>query len=461
MHIKTLLTYSLLVTATFAFAPGNSYAASDDKPKEETSEEVGKEDGKAEKDNGEESEDGEEVVEELDPKLYRVKTTYLKLPKGKHQPWKLLRSLQKLQDDIVMGKPDSLQAYRITLEQSSSWMLKLPNAVWQCERNLDAVAVYLLIGGNPQVGFKALQKSKLTLGQKVPLRAAISYTERDLGTAMGLMEKLDHTILPLSAAAQFALAKSMVISSSDIKQAKFLIDEARRLAPGTLIEEAALRRAIRISGEEKNADEFLRLTHTYLNRFRTSAFFKDFLKNFAFAFVRMPPEMNKKMMVEVKELAKVLPDDQKVVIASYLARNATVNARTDLAKWASNLVMEKTNSRSKLHARMALYSVASEIVDKERMKDAVKVLAGIQENTLDRNDQKLFSAVSSLAERIMSEPLRSGKVQRLLGNNDQLYPDDEPSTPALLEEQMPYVNANQVVKKADELFTEFKDVLGE
>ena len=458
MSLKTLLAYSFFMSVIFAPNTMDSLAASSEPAKEEKQDAEKAAETTATKDV---TEEGEDVVEELDPKLYRVKTTYFKLPKGKHQPWKLLRSLQHLQDDIAVGKPDSLQAYRVLLEQASNWMLMLPNAVWQCERNLDAVAVYLLIGGNPEIGFKALQKSRLTQGQKVPLRAAISYTQRDLETAMKLMETLDHTILPLSASAQFALAKSMIISSSDIKMAKSLIDEARRLAPGTLIEEAALRRAIRISGEEQNADDFLRLSHTYINRFRDSAFFKDFLKNFVFALVRMPVETHDTMMKEVKQLAAILPDEQQIVIASYLARNATVNARTELAKWAGNLVMEKTSSKSKLHTRMALYSAAAGIVDKERMEDSTKMLTGLNEKALDRNDKKLLEAVNSIAKRMMSEPLQPRKVKQMLREDDQVYPDDEPSLPAIVKDQMPFVDANPTVQKADRLFTEFKNILGE
>ena len=182
----------------------------------------------------------------------------------------LVRALQRLQDEIAVGKPRSLEAYRILLLRVSVWMEELDPSVWNHERNLDALAVYLLIGGKTELGYKALQTTKLEEWQKLTLEAALAYAERDAGTAYDRMLRIDHQALPPSISAQFALAKSMVSSSTDLELSAKYLQEARRLAPGTLIEEAALRRAIRISGETASFGEFVSMSKSYLHRFRKS-----------------------------------------------------------------------------------------------------------------------------------------------------------------------------------------------
>lgn len=399
----------------------------------------------------------EDKFKDANPEIVRVTSSYQHLPDGKNQPWKLVRALQLLQDNIAAGKPEALQAYRLLLTHIGAKMLKIPDDYWDIERNLDAVAVFLLIGGDPKIGFKALNKSDLSEGQKMPLRAALAFAERDVAEAYDQLISFDIRVLPISISAQFALAKSMVVSSSDLDLAKKHLNHARLLAPGTLIEEAAIRRAIRIAGEQKDLKEFIKLSHIYMYRFRYSLYFNDFLKNYTYSLVRMPKEHLPKLMKELKKITNELSDDQQITISSYISRHGVLNGNIQLAKWASHHGRELLEPGSKLHARMSLYAAASTVITEETMQHSKEYLSELDVSLLNEDDSKLYNAVKAMAKRMQSEPVDAGTLIKLATSQSQVFPDDLPSEAAALEEKFSKMaSENATIIRSATLFQELE-----
>lgn len=378
---RSFITSLMLGVSMFLSSPIVAYSASIDEIKE--------------------AEEAKEL--ETPSKRFRVGFGYEKLPDGAEQPWKLIRRLQRQQDDILLGKPRAQDAYRLLLQQIGKIISNLDNNVWESERNLDAISVYILLGGKTELGYKALQKTKLDDLQKQPLVAAIAYAERDLARAYELMLKLDHLALPPSMSAQFALAKSMVVSSNDLDKALVYLREARRLAPGTLIEEGAIRRSIRISGERKAVNDFFQLSRSYLRRFRKSHYFNDFLKNFGFALVRMPQNKEDDLLNFLKEVLSQVDASQQVSVAAYVSRYTAISGRRVMSLWASQMALEKLVKNSVLHKRMRLYAASAKIVDPENTLSAMVALEEMSSAKLDRIDQEILNAAKLLGEQILKD----------------------------------------------------------
>ncbi len=402
---------------------------------------------------------GEEETGASEPEIVRATSSFAPLPEGKYQPWRLVRALQLVQDGIATGKPGGLGLYRILLSKTSDWLLVQNKAVWQHERNLDAAAIYLLIGGNPEVGETAYARSKLSYPQKLPLEAAIAYAKREFTKARELMAAIDHKVLPPSASAQFALAKSMIVSSSNLEMANQYLNEARRLAPGTLIEEASLRRALRISGETKSLDDFQALSNTYFSRFRNSHYFSDYLKNYVFALVRMPDE--DEMLSEFQSLIDEFDEEQQIAITTYAARKAVISGQTQLAQWASNWAIGNLNDQSKLHTRMRLYAVASGIIDTGSIEASMEMFGTIEKSELDERHQKLFDAVASLSDRIVSQPMGIEHLKQVLRKEQQTFPEDEPIMPESINDLTEFLNSNETVRRSQKLFLDMGTLVPE
>ncbi|MEM9279141.1 MAG: hypothetical protein AAGA76_11260 [Pseudomonadota bacterium] len=351
----------------------------------------------------EKSDSAEKVEKDTGPVFERKGMLFENKPEGVHQPWQLLRAIQRQQDRIVAGEKNATKAYRILLVQSANWMFELNDRAWQYERNLDALATYLLIGGRVELGYKALQRTRLKKPHTLLLKAAIAYSERDIVTAHDLITKIDHASLPPSVSGQVALAKAMIFSSSDLSTAASFLEEARLLAPGTLIEEAAIRREIRIAAELKSVDTLKYLYKTYLRRFANSHYFTDFLRNASYAFVNVSQGDGSDIIPDLDYFLAQLDTDQKIKVLEYVARRSATTGRFELAGWATAFALDNLDKGSKVHTRLTLYAAASKIVMPKKTEETLQSANSINEDHLKEYDQNLLKAVKILGDKIMSE----------------------------------------------------------
>lgn len=394
--------------------------------------------------------------------VHKPKLTVVTPPiTGNSQPWQLVRRLQHAQDAIVMGKQGSLEVYRKLLVNYSGLMLAQGKDVWSSKKNLMAAAVYVLAGGNPAVGIKAVEASELDDEAKRPLIAVVAYAERNFSASRKLLIALDHTNIPSSAAAQFALAKSMVTSSTDLGLAKAYLNEARRLAPGTLVEEAALRRSFRIVDDNSSLEEYRLNASSYVRNFRKSLYFSDFLKNFSFGLMRLPRGKEQEVLKYLKSFFEELNENEQLRILVYTARSATVSGRVETAYWSSKRALELLNPKNKFHARMRLYFSASGVVQPKTFKASVAEFSKINRSALDNNDQKLFDAVAVLVKRLQGGPMDLAKLNDIGYGKKQAYPDDVLDEPRVNKNEAVILNSNKVIIRAQKLFSDLDNIMSE
>lgn len=320
-----------------------------------------------------------------------------------NEPWRMIRQLQNVQDQIASGEPDAQKIYRDLIEKIADELKSLDDDVWQKKRNLDSVGLFVLIGGDVEVAYKALQKSRLDEAEKKPLSAALAFAERDTQKASFLFETLDHTELPYSVAPQYSLAKAMTYSASNLIKAKTFLSEARKLAPGTLIEEAALRRAIRITGETNSFDEFIKLSRTYMRRFHKSYYFKDFLRNYAYSAVRMPPSIERDVLQELQILMAKLDVSDQAAVSVYVAKKAAVVGLNELGWWASNHALSFLRQGSTTFLKMQLYRAASGIVKPEESRQVLEIAQSLNVKNLGNFDRKIRESILTLGHGILRE----------------------------------------------------------
>ncbi len=407
--------------------------------------------------------DEHEAVEEVLPQTpeYRYSSSYKELPQGENQPWRMMRKLQRAQDQIIIGSSDALENYRKMLFDYSTKMLKFQGEIWSHERNLDAVAIYVLVGGNPEAGKIALERSNLGMAEKFPLKAAMAFSEHNIDEAYRMLSAIEPTVLPPSLAGQFALARAMVTSSIDLDMTTDYLNVARRLAPGTLIEEASLRRLLRISGRQKDFEMFRFISSTYMRRFQRSHYLNDFLKSYAFGIARMPLEYQNESLKELQELVEMLEKRSGLFVLTFVARNGTIQARTKLARWAANEELGKLRAGSKLHTRMKLYVAASGIVDEEFAEEAVEMLEQIDSGVFDASDKKLFDAVTALSKRIMGAFLDTDQLVTILKNDQQTFPGENPKMPIELLKQVEFLRSNKHVTRFESLSKNYDTIMSE
>ena len=200
-----------------------------------------------------------------------------------------MREITSLQSDLAYGKSDAPQKLKAA-------MLKMPALVAQVDLKkaaapeVQAIALYVLSGGEPSLILQFLKSAVLTDQQRDLLLGTFSYATGDTVQAaeklLPLMPKEFDTVLT----AQLKMTQAQLApkdkNSDTIWQLSFVAD----IVPGTLIEEAAIRRIISRIDYRDDLRGFFYWTGRYLRRFPDSLYYRDFETSFVTAAVGMPSE---------------------------------------------------------------------------------------------------------------------------------------------------------------------------
>ena len=113
------------------------------------------------------------------------------------------------------------------------------------------------------------------------------------------------------------------------------LDDARLLSPGTIVEEAALRRQIALLAAAGKADRYEMLATQYLRRFPRSVYAGGFRQQFAVAIaaIRMPREPGRLARLE-SMLGGVAQSDRREVYLT-IAKEAIAKGKMEMAKFAA------------------------------------------------------------------------------------------------------------------------------
>ncbi|WP_367718154.1 chemotaxis protein [Nitratireductor sp. GISD-1A_MAKvit] len=339
------------------------------------------------------------------------------------QPYQMVRSLQRLQDQIANGDHAALPMQQKLLSIIDGRIVKAQPEDFSDPRNLQALLIYGLSGGNPrtlQVLFSRLQldETQTRLGE-----AIISYTFGDYNGARAILREIDPKSLPPEVGAPVALVTATVTARENPYFATRMLDEARLLSPGTLIEEAALRRSIPLAATMKDTQRLTRAAEQYVRRFLSSPYATQFVDTFVAAVVELHDTVDLSM---VDEVTAQMSDEQARIVYLRLARKSAIEGYDRLIAFASQKAMsfgKEEDPRAVLYASMA--SVSSDNVD-----DVLQALKGIDRNRLSDADRELLDAARAVAEAVLDEPRHTAALPEPRLEDDAGIPDPALPEPA-------------------------------
>src|SRR5690606_11519516 len=119
------------------------------------------------------------------------------------------------------------------------------------------------------------------------LLGALAYVEGQEDEARRLLQPVSPRALAPGLGGQIALVKAALLVRDQPAAAMEMLALARLLMPGTLVEEAWLRREIFVGSQLGDLDRFEALAERYMRRFRHSVYAGDFQQRFAAALTRL------------------------------------------------------------------------------------------------------------------------------------------------------------------------------
>ncbi len=318
-------------------------------------------------------------------------------------PFEIVRSLDALQDEVVTGNLAAQNTLPRVIAQMGDRLFAADPQSWRQAKNARAVVSYTLSGGQVRVIRRVLQIGNSPELEKKLMEGALAYVEGREAKARQIFMDVDARSLPPTVAGHVALVQATLISHDDPHKSNELLDLARVLAPGTLVEETALRREIFNLGEGTELNKFVLLSSQYLRRFRNSVYADNFRQRFSATVTRLglisEPEQFAKI---VKPIGDLETDDQ-LRLYMLLAQAAILNGNAPVARLSAEKAMAVTKDGTPDEMRARLYEAAALILTNNYDQGLAK-LKELDVSTLSKRDAELKAAILSIAKQIRQWP---------------------------------------------------------
>lgn len=315
------------------------------------------------------------------------------------QPYQLVRSLQLIQDRIAGGDHAALPMQAKLLEMIDARMRNANAEDFKEPKNFRALLVYGMSGGNP-VTIAAAASRAMTDPQSLAIaKGVVSYLNGRPAEAIDMLKPIDPMGVPPDIGAFLALVKGSLLATDDPAAALGLLDEARLLSPGTLVEEAALRRSVGIAAAQGDAARFALASTQYVASFLYSPYASQFADAFVSGVITLHMAISQD---KIADITSMMDPEREKVIYLRIARRAAIDGMTELSAFASakaelgrNGNSNQDDPRSQLYS--SLSSMTSASVDEVRAK-----LGKINRGKLSQSDRDLLDAAQAVAGEVVA-----------------------------------------------------------
>jgi len=319
----------------------------------------------------------------------------------------LTSDLQTLQARIAVGDKSAYAHQTERIRAVGAAIVAAKPETWQSKRETDSVVIYLLSGGDPR-DVNRLVESGAVPASEIPLmRGALAYVMGNEAEAAKRLADIDPRSLPLRLAGPMAFAQSVIETGRDPAKAIERLDLARLFAPGTLVEEAALRREVMLVADQRDLDRLALLARQYASRFGASIYADAFLQGMAGALTKSGAIESEKNLDKLKGFFAALTPDSRRVFLLGLARAAILAGRFEVAAKAARAALDIVAPDSVDEARGRLYESMARILTPE-YDDGLAELQSVAQSKLDRRDLELLLAARGVAAYLRDPPVESG-----------------------------------------------------
>lgn len=316
-------------------------------------------------------------------------------------PFKMIRSLQYVQDSVVLGDHSAIEMQRFMLGAIDERLRAADPSAFRDPRNVDAALVYVMSGGNPATldlladrDIEGNFDSRVTdalrqyLNGKGPLivenltKAAPEYKNSRIGPYLFLI-----------------LGNAM--SQQDPIEAMKHYDWARLTAPGTIIEEAALRRSVSLAAQAGLPEKGFRYALNYARRYLTS----PYASQFADVFVELAvAHFDESADGRVSEILSFMDSARQREVYLRVARRAAIAGNQALARVASKRAEELVGDDGSRSQMLASFYEGLAAVPSADVFSAAEALAAIPDDKLSPRDRALREAARAVADAVVRPP---------------------------------------------------------
>ncbi|WFU27010.1 chemotaxis protein [Bradyrhizobium sp. CB1717] len=360
------------------------------------------------------------------------------------EPYELVRALQAVQDGIANGDTAAHGSHIALIRQVGEKFLAADANVWSNPQNGQAVVIYLLSGGAPQL-VRKLPRDKMSVDGRL-FDGALAYVEGRQDEARELLKDVKPRTLPSGLGGQVALVQGALFARTEASLAIERLDDARLLLPGTLVEEAALRREILLVGQAEDFDKFEFLTLAYIRHYRNSIYAGDFWQRFSTGLTQSSLALDERRFARIVTLLDQIDRASRIKLHLMIARNAMLRGLMPVTRLAAERALALSADASAERERAHLFRGASRALTDE-YDGGLAELKALDRSKLPERDVVLLNATLQLALDVR-KPFAGGPAATA---------DKPPATPARLDLASSNATLTRAQKQLGELELLAKD----
>ena len=313
----------------------------------------------------------------------------------------LVLRLEQLQDAAAGGSAGASAKQRDVLALVSALLRRQDARTLPDPRMLRAAIAYVLSGGRPADVEVLLAATPPSDPLRWLLQGAVHYARGEREEALHAFQPFSPERLPLSIGGRVALAEAMLLPEAEVAEKIRLLNIAARLMPGTLVEEAALRRINAIAATQQDPAQFQIAAERYVVRFPASLYAPEFLAKYIADVVAFEARQKPVARSALELLLNKFPAAPRRKAYLQAARLATVRGLADFALFTASRARRLSPEGSDDWHSATLYDAAVLITGKD-YDMGFDMLKAVDPARLDAGGKDLLAASLRFAAGIRS-----------------------------------------------------------
>lgn len=347
---------------------------------------------------------------------------------GNLRPVQLLGGLQRVQDSIARGDRSALALQNEMVSLLDESFRRELAASGPLDGDIRPLLIFALGGGGATPASRMLERVPADHRDYAIAQAVLAYIVGNGEKARKFFAQVNVPAVGIPLSPYVALAKGTVNIGEDDEEARRSFDYARLLAPGTLVEEVALRRLLSIHIARVDVRGFALVSVQYARRYIDSPFATQFVSHYIPGVIAFDGALPYR---RIRDLLSALTRDQRIGVLMRLARGAAVAGRLELSAFASGELSRDMAGNSAVSvSRLRLYENLAAVTS-SNARQAYANLAGINEVDLPAEDVPLLRAALQLAGAIVGPSAlasaSAGRQPMPVAIRERV--EDEPKTP--------------------------------
>jgi len=305
----------------------------------------------------------------------------------------LVRAFNNEQNRLAFGEADGLAAIKAAMSQVKVWLKTATADSWKDQRDRNALVVFLLGGGSIAGAGRSIENAKLDDAQRASISAAIAYSEGRIEAAEYL-QKIDPLKVEPILGAHVALAQATLLIERDYKTSFALLGLPSLLLPGSLIEEASLRRRILLVAARPEVGSLVQTVQHYMRRFGLSVYRESLVTALSNALLEREFRELQEVVAVVAALSQ-LPAENSASILLRLAESQAAQGRLQFVQNFAEPVVAAAAEGSRDRARANLYNALGGLLA-DPPRTTLTILDQLEREKFNPSEEVLLEAAKEV-----------------------------------------------------------------